>query len=192
MAIRRTSTKASAALQSGQDLYLQRARLALPCLVRQAGAGTPIYYSDLAKELAMPNPRTLNYPLGAIGRALAALGRKHGVAVPGIQALVVNKRTGLPGEGIGNFVTPLPFSQYSIEQKRLLIDGYLAKIYTYPHWEWVLEQFNLKPLAPVPPPALDKARYYAGRGESEQHRQLKLYVAARPGLLGLRPTAAPG
>ncbi|MCR5890396.1 hypothetical protein LRS06_21955 [Hymenobacter sp. J193] len=191
MASRQTSTSASAELQFGDDLYLQRARLALPRLVRQAHAGTPIFYSDLAEELGMANPRTLNYPLGAIGRALAGLGRKHNTTVPGIQALVVNKRSGLPGEGIGKFVTPLPFSEYAIEQKRRLIDAYLAKIYTYPHWEWVLAQFELEPLPPVPPAVLDEARHYAGGGESERHRQLKLYVAARPELVGLSPAVAP-
>ncbi|TGE25190.1 hypothetical protein E5K00_08335 [Hymenobacter aquaticus] len=192
MAKRQTSTTASAALQSGEDLYLQRARLALPRLVRQARAGTPIFYSDLAEELGMSNPRTLNYPLGAIGRALAALGRKHNMTVPGIQALVINKRTGLPGEGIGKFVTPLPFSEYAIEQKRRLIDAYLSKIYTYPQWEWVLEQFELHPLPPVPAAILDEARQYIGGGESERHRQLKLYVATRPDLLGLSPAVGPG
>ncbi len=31
------------------------------------------FYSDLAGEIGMPNPRYLNYVLGAIGNALKAL-----------------------------------------------------------------------------------------------------------------------
>ena len=51
----------------GSGLYHQRARKALPLLVRQAEAGEQIFYGDLACELGISNPRVLNYPLGAIG-----------------------------------------------------------------------------------------------------------------------------
>ena len=36
---------------SGTKAYQVRAREALPLLVRQAEAGAPIFYSDLAEEL---------------------------------------------------------------------------------------------------------------------------------------------
>lgn len=42
---------------SGDKLYQERARLALPLLVRQAHAAAPVYYSALAAELGMPNAR---------------------------------------------------------------------------------------------------------------------------------------
>jgi hypothetical protein len=58
---------------AGDKLYQHRARLALPLLVRQAEAGKPIIYSDLAEELGMPNPRNLNYPLGSIGSTIENL-----------------------------------------------------------------------------------------------------------------------
>ena len=90
---------------SGDKLYQQRARAALPILVRQAQAGTPIFYSELALELGMPNPRNLNYVLGSIGQTLKALSAGGGTEVPPIQCLVINKNTGLPGEGIGWFIT---------------------------------------------------------------------------------------
>jgi hypothetical protein len=45
---------------SGDRLYQERARRALPLLVRQAQAGAPIHYSELAEELGMPNPRNLS------------------------------------------------------------------------------------------------------------------------------------
>jgi alkylated DNA nucleotide flippase Atl1 len=48
---------------NGEKLYQKRAKTALPYLVRQAKAGQKIYYSDLAKEIGMPNPRNLNYVL---------------------------------------------------------------------------------------------------------------------------------
>lgn len=55
---------------SGDKLYQERARATLPLLVRQAHAGSPIRYGELAAELGMPNPRNLNYVLGSIGKAM--------------------------------------------------------------------------------------------------------------------------
>ena len=62
----------------GDKLYQQRAREALPLLVRQAKAGKKIYYANLANEINIPNPRNLNYPLGSIGTALIDLSEKWG------------------------------------------------------------------------------------------------------------------
>lgn len=75
---------------NGDKSYLKRVRMILPYLVRQAKAGRPIHYSDLAAETQMPNPRNLNYPLGAIGKALIGLGKKMGLEIPPIQCLVIN------------------------------------------------------------------------------------------------------
>ena len=47
-----------------EKTYQQRAREALPLLVRQAEAGEKIYYADLAAEMGIEWPRTLNRPLG--------------------------------------------------------------------------------------------------------------------------------
>jgi hypothetical protein len=192
MAKRRTFTIASADLLAGDSLYLVRARQTLPYLVRQALAGAPIYYSSLAEEVGIPNPRNLNYVLGAIGRALAHLGKQHKIEIPAIQALVVNKRDAVPGEGIGSFFTPLDFGEYSKVQKQRLVEAHLATVYTYPYWDWVLEQFDLEPLPVTAAKLLLEAKQYRGGGESEQHKQLKRYVAAHPTLLGLPAAAAHG
>src|SRR4029453_13966099 len=90
---------------SGNKLYQQRARAALPILVRQAQVGTPILYSELASELGMPNPRNLTYALGSFGQAVKRLAKEWGKEIPLIQCLVINKNTGLPGEGLGWFIT---------------------------------------------------------------------------------------
>ncbi len=58
---------------SGDKAYQVHARAAFPLLVRQAQAGVPVFYSDLAEELGMPNPRNLNYVLGSIGQSLELL-----------------------------------------------------------------------------------------------------------------------
>ena len=61
---------------SGDKLYQVRAREALPLLIRQAEVEQTIFYSDLANELDMPNPRNLDYVLGFIGEALVKLSDK--------------------------------------------------------------------------------------------------------------------
>jgi hypothetical protein len=88
---------------AGDKLYQKRARLALPLLVRQAEVRKTIYYSDLAQELDMPNPRNLNYVLGSIGQTLIDLSKDWGENIPALQCVVINKQTELPGEGIGWF-----------------------------------------------------------------------------------------
>src|SRR4051794_35751946 len=88
---------------SGDALYQRKAREALPILVRQAEACRPITYGDLAEEIGMPNPRNLNLPLGSIGQTLENLSKRWREKIPPLQCLVVNKNTGLPGEGIDWF-----------------------------------------------------------------------------------------
>ena len=65
----------------GNKLYQERARRALPLLVRQAKAGRTITYGRLADELRMPNARNLNYPLGSIRASLQLLGGKWGKTI---------------------------------------------------------------------------------------------------------------
>lgn len=66
----------------GDKLYQQRARKALPFLVRQAIVGETIFYSDLAEELEMPNARNLNYVLGCIGTTLEELAEETEEEIP--------------------------------------------------------------------------------------------------------------
>ncbi|WP_254318854.1 hypothetical protein [Vibrio cholerae] len=121
----------------GDKLYQQRARKALPFLVRQAIVGETIFYSDLAEELEMPNARNLNYVLGCIGTTLEELAEETEEEIPPIQCLVVNKATELPGEGIGLFISDKDFKKLSKKQKKKIVDSQLTKIYSYPDWGFV-------------------------------------------------------
>ena len=131
---------------SGDKAYQVRARAALPLLVRQAEAGAPVFYSDLAEELGMPNPRNLNYVLGSIGQSLERLSEAWKVKVPPIQCLVVNKKTGLPGEGIGWFlVKKEDFATLPLKQKRAIVEAELQHVFSYPRWQEVLKALELEP-----------------------------------------------
>ena len=172
---------------SGEKLYQERARQALPLLARQAEAGNPIFYSDLAEELGMPNPRNLNYVLGSIGQTMENLSKAWKVSIPPIQCLVINKSTGLPGEGIGwSLIKKQEFSKLSRAKQREIVNGELARIYAYPKWSFVLRSLNLVPTN-ISFAALNNAtaREGVGGGEGERHRKLKEFVAANPSVIDL-------
>lgn len=171
---------------SGDKAYQVRARAALPLLVRQAVAGAPILYSDLAEELGMPNPRNLNYVLGSIGQSLERLSKVWKTKVPPIQCLVVNKNTGLPGEGIGWFlVKKEDFETLPLRQKRAIVEAELQHVFSYPKWQEVLEALALEPTTSDFTPFVNKAKGGFGGGERDEHKALKEYVAQNPRVIGL-------
>jgi len=172
---------------SGDKAYQVRARAALPLLVRQAQAGVPVFYSDLAEELGMPNPRNLNYVLGSIGQSLERLSKAWETKVPPIQCLVINKSTGLPGEGVGWFlVKKEDFSALPLRQKRAIVEAELQYVFSYPGWKKVLKALALKPTTSDFSPIVTKASGGYGGGESEAHKALKKYVAQNPQAIGLK------
>ena len=177
----------------GDRLYQQRARAALPLLVRQAKAQKTIFYADLATELNIPNPRNLNFVLGSVGQSILQLAREQGEDIPPIQCLVVNQVDGLPGAGIAFFIDAETYLKQSKPQRRITVAGYLQSIFTYPKWDSVLEAFSMQAAS------LDLTRLVTiasrgarGGGESEDHKRLKNYIATHPAIVGLRASAAHG
>lgn len=179
-------------LLSGEKLYIERAKKTLPYLVRQAKASQTIYYSDLAKELSIPNPRNLNYVLAAIGKAINELKTSTDVDIPPIQCIVINKSNNLPGNGVGWFISKEDFSKFNRNQQKQLVDSKLLEIYTFPNWDWVLTSLGLEPLEIDLTDELEKARNIHGGGESESHRKFKEFVSKNPSQLGLRSTIKNG
>ena len=131
--------------------YHERARRALPILVQQARALETIQYGLLAAELGMPNPRNLNYPLGAIGQTLLDLSDEWGARVPPLQALVINKSDGLPGEGVAHFMPDAKvFARATRAERRMIVQAMLREVYTYPDWNRVLVRLGVKPNGQTP------------------------------------------
>jgi hypothetical protein len=178
----------------GDELLQKRARAALPILVRQAKASQTITYGELARELEMPNPRTLNYVLEVIGKWMLELGQRWDEKVPAIQAIVVNKDTGLPGEGFSGFAPdPKEFKQATLRERKQIVDAMLREVYQYKKWDEVLKVSGLQPTsAPLDAFPMDDRQYARDGGEGEAHRKLKEAVAAHPEWLGLSRAFAPG
>jgi hypothetical protein len=186
--VKRLDTAQIAQPISGDKLYQERARAALPLLVRQAEAGTSILYSDLAAELGMPNPRNLNFVLGSIGQSLENLAAEWGEKIPPIQCLVVNKDTGLPGEGIGWFILKKDeFAAMPLRQRREIVQAELQRVFAYGRWREVLDALDLEPVDSDLAEIVAAARSFHGGGESEAHKKLKEYVANNPQIVGLSP-----
>lgn len=171
---------------SGDKLYQRRARATLPLLVRQAHAESPIYYFELAAELGMPNPRNLNYVLGSIGQTLKALSKHWGEEVPPIQCLVINKHTGLPGEGIGWFITDKEdFRKLPRKHQRRLVEAELQKVFAFRRWPEVLRSLGLKPTKHDLRDTMSIASSFRAGGETDEHCRLKDFVASNPQVLQL-------
>lgn len=189
----RNETAAISANLHGERLYQQRAREALPILVRQAFSGTPMFYQQLATEMGMPNPRNLNYVLGSVGQSLIELGERWEESIPPIQCLVINQVDKLPGEGFGWFISDsADWRELSKRQRATLTQAVMQQIYAYPKWQAVLRALELTPTTPDFTDVLSRASNHMGGGESEDHRRLKEFVQHRPQLIGLANRYGPG
>ncbi len=175
----------------GPKLYQERARVVLPILVRQAKAHHPVFYEALAREVGMPNPRNLNYPLGCIGTTLNDLAREWGSDVPPIEALVVNIATRLPGPGFDGFLTEKGESWDNKAERRAVIETYWAEIYAYPYWTDVLKELGLSETDDPAEDIIAKAGKRGG-GEGPEHLALKKIICANPQMVGLEKRALSG
>ena len=143
---------------------------------------------DIAEELGMPNPRNLNFVLGSIGTTLENLSKEWGTEIPPLQCLVVNKNTGLPGEGIGWFlIKKEDYSSLSLRRKRAIVKAELQHVFAYGKWREVLSFLSLDPSEVDLSQFVKKAASQGagGGGESAAHTRLKEYVAQHPDSVGL-------
>jgi hypothetical protein len=86
--------------------------------------------------------------------------------------MVVSKRTGLPGAGVGWFLTPEEdFYNWPRERQQARLRAELQKVFEYPRWPAVLKALGL--LAEPGEDIVGKASRFRSGGESEQHRRLK-------------------
>jgi hypothetical protein len=169
--------------------YQPMARILFPRLVRQAQAGEPIFYSDLARELGMKNPtgRNLNWPLGSVGESLKAIARrstKFGPSIPPIQCLVINKAYKVPGFGIEGFLDG-NYRALSKWEREHQIRNLQRAVFDFARWHEVLAECGLEPLSLSSDRGQTSVPPRGGGEESEDHRRLKRFVAANPQLVRL-------
>lgn len=186
-----TPIKSNAYFLEGDKLYIKRARIALPILVRQAKSHEKIYYSQLASEMGMPNPRNLNYVLGAIGNAIKHIEQAQKIKIPLINCLVVSKSSELPSDGITGFINKKDFEKLPSHEKDLYFAEEFSEIFHYKQWDQVLHFLGLEPLKNdfVKIEKLkNQTKERFGGGESQYHIDFKNYIKNNPSSLGLRPS----
>lgn len=100
--------------------------------------------------------------------------------------MVVNKRTGLPGEGIGWFlIKEEDFSKLSLKKRRDIVQAELQRIYIYPKWHELLEALGLSEAQKDFSKIISEAANFRGTGEGKEHKKLKEYIAGKPKLFGI-------
>ena len=170
----------------GDQLYQHRARDAFPLLVRQAEAGKPIYYGDLATEMGMSNPRTLNFPLGSVGTTIEQLSKKWGEDIPPLQCLVINQEDDMPGPGIDWFlIKKEDFAALPKSRRRAIVEAELIRVTSYGRWRDVLKALEIPYVHDDITDIIKKASRGDTGGESQQHKALKEFVAVNPSVIDL-------
>ena len=181
------------------------ARHALPILVWCAETGTTITYSQLNKEIVNRGlghhvmAIAYRYPAGAIGYALLELEQQRAPAelIPPLNSLVINEKTLLPGSGFNEFLEHYAQPEQAAERltldaKRAIVEEIHAAVFAYPHWQEILDQCELLPIADgvsldpdageVPQPTRGG---WSNEGESDEHKTLKEFIAQNPHRVGL-------
>lgn len=191
--------EARAYYESG-DLWRDRiAYLAMPIMLWCAKNGRKITYGQLAEEIERRHgeeskPRKTLYGLvaGKLGTITDLIGEEWGRPVPPINALVVNKDTQLPSSGVDSWLEHYLYvtkeEHITDETRDAVAQMVIDDVFDYTHWDAVAEHLGISRLPRVKvleeedlePIVLPKPVVIRGGGESEQHRQLKEWVASHP------------
>ncbi len=184
------------------------ARTSLPLLVWCAKNGRTITYSQLDKEIVDRGwghhvmVVQYGYPAGAIGSALIETEETWEHPIPPINALVINKNTQLPGHGVDWYLERYcncTDRSFDINDKRAIVDEIHADIFAYEHWDELLEEYGLKPIGnsvEYDDTELEVSKPSRGgwssESESEEHKNLKQFIADNPQILGLANSSNKG
>lgn len=197
----------------GVNWSAQAARAGFPILVHYVRSGrrgitygewdAEIVARKLGKHVFLPQ---YGRPAGLIGDACAQYARHHGIAVPPINLMVINKRNGLPGHGANQYIQQfcrntlgkrIDADRLSGVKKRAIIDQAQDEILGFRGWEEVLRSYALaEHPAPgsLPTNIGGKRRHPDPDGwhrgpESAQHKALKQRVIDDPSIVGLKKHA---
>lgn len=195
------------------------ARLIFPVLVWCAKNGKTITYdqvnhwivdNNLGHSVLQPK---YGWPAGAVGHALVELEQEWDEIIPPLNALVVNSKTGMPGDGARWFLERYQFETDHIPEEEwktiepAVVSEIHGAIFSYLHWDDVLEATGLD-AEPVDPGIFDEDEEssavadkpspltatkvlpgegerggWSYEGESEEHKKLKQYVSDHPDVL---------
>lgn len=170
-----------------------------PILFRRAKEGRPLTYTELAEELhaefghAAKGLKPLyGPPVGAVGQAICQIGDRWRQTIPPINVIVVNEATGLAGTGADE-IAHYFFKDHGRgmgRDRETYLRQAMEAVFAYgSRWDKVAQALG-SPILPVRTEAPDGGevlplpRLPVVQGpESPEHKALKNWVAANPGLL---------
>lgn len=166
------------------DYTIELSRLALPHLVYHAHLRNTITYGELGKSIGKHH-RPIKDALGYIRDEICV---PRGL--PMINAIVVNKNSGLPGHSfLPEGTDDLSKQEYKDRFWRLR-----DEVFMFPNWDSLLIELGLESIEKQPEDFHKEAHVYSDfisshpAGEGENHLRLKNYIAENPHVIGL-PTS---
>lgn len=165
-------------------------RLMLPVMIHWAKTGHNEHtYGDLAHAIGKSKFSGIGHALYSVQEVLNELSDKTNREIPTLNSLCKNAKTMLPSEGF-EFVSPR-YNDLDENGKRIFVEGLDSKAINYPHWDWVLNELNLKEAAPFTVEQLEtiKNPHCIHGGEGEEHKALKEYICQHPESLGYKDVA---
>ena len=165
----------------------QNVRLMLPVLIHWAKSGHNAHtYGDLIHAIGKSKFSGIGHALYAVQVVLNNLSKKAGNKdIPTLNSLCKNAKTMLPSEGF-EFVSP-KYNKLDEVGKRVFVEGLDSKACNYPHWDWVLDQLELKEATPFTVEQLEAIKNTCknfGSGEGEEHKAVKEFIRKHPESLG--------
>jgi len=136
-------------------------------------------------------------PAGTIGNALIETEEKWEESIPPLNALIVNQTTKLPGSGVNQYLERYArperhIDDMSLDEKRAVVEEIQAAIFSYEHWDDLLEEYEMEPLdeglnedAQDDEISKPSRGGWSGEEESEEHNNLKEFIANNPYVVGL-------
>lgn len=189
------------------------ARTVLPLIVWCAKNGQTITYGRLDSEIVNRGwghhvmAVQYGYPAGAIGSALIETGEEWAESIPPLNALIVNQSTKLPGDGVNWYLERYyepeqHIDDMTIDEKRAIVEEIHADIFAYEYWDDLLEEYELTPIID----GLEEENNHGDENEiskpskggwsteseSEEHRNLKQFIANNPKVVGLKKKSNKG
>ena len=148
-----------------------------------------ITYQDLARRIGFFNKNNdphcrLGASLGKMGHLLERVDLGWNEEIPHLQALVINKKTRIPDDGINEFWKGYENLPRAEKENKARTEWQLIADFGS-RWTAVLDHLGLveAPVVPVVPAM--PARGFGCGGESPAHKALKEFVKSNPHLVGV-------
>ena len=180
---------------------------AMAMLIRCIKSGEPfVTYgavkSELEYQLEIQN--IFSTRIGAVAGALMDKIIEIKPGAPLINVLITNP-TGIPGDGAGGYLAERynkpelrNWKKISLNEKKEIIEREREKIFKYQEWEEINQELFGKSAndrlrtASGTEYDYEKPTQHGGPAESDEHRNLKNWVASNPHEIGIRESFGPG